>query len=348
MLPRALAAVLIPLALSLEIADAGASVQRTFVASYGSPANTAFNCSLSKPCRAFSDAIGVTAPKGEVVVLDSAGYGPVTITQSVSIIAPSGIYAGISVVTGDGIAIATGNITVVLRGLTINGQGGANGIDIIDSATVHVENCVISNMTTAGIYQRDGTLEAKDTIVRTSGLGVYVQGPGQATLDHVRLEGNSTGLAAEFNGHAAMQDSVVTRSDNIGIVAAYGADASQQPSVTITRSLISFNYYGVYLDPGSALPLVRISDSTISDNTKWGVWSNGYSLFEATRTTIVGNSAGGIHLSSLSYATLDSDYVNAVICVELVDASSIVRTRGNNTLVNGYSGLGTIYPVDGQ
>src|SRR5262249_55816156 len=148
-----------------------------------------------------------------------------------------------------------------------------------------------------GIRQTDGTLEVKDTIVRNSGVGVYVQGPGQATLDHVRLEGNSTGLAAEYAGHAAMQDSLVTRSSNVGVVAAYGTDLTQQPSVTITRSLISFNLYGVYLDPGSALPLVRISDSTISDNTKWGVWSNGYSLFEAARTTIVGNSAGGIHLS---------------------------------------------------
>ena len=60
MLSRAVAVVLIPFALLLAIADAGASAQRTFVASYGSPANTAFNCSLSKPCRAFSDAIGVT------------------------------------------------------------------------------------------------------------------------------------------------------------------------------------------------------------------------------------------------------------------------------------------------
>jgi hypothetical protein len=347
MLSRALAVALIPFVLLLETADAGASAQRTFVASYGSPANTAFNCSLSKPCRAFGDAIGVTSPKGEVVVLDSAGYGSVTILQSISIIAPSGIYAGVSVITGDGIAIGASNIIVVLRGLTINGQGGANGIDILDSAMVHVESCVISSMNTAGIYQRDGTLEVKDTIVRTSGLGVYVQGPGQATLDHVRLEGNSTGLAAEFNGHVAMQDSVVTRSGNIGVVAAYGADTTQQPSVTITRSLISFNRYGVYLDPGTALPLVRVSDSTISDNTSWGVWSNGYSLFEATRTTIVGNSAGGIHLSSLAYATLDSDYVNAAISVEMVDAGSVVRTRSNNTLVTGYSGPGSIFPVDG-
>ncbi|MEO8134363.1 MAG: hypothetical protein ABI831_10330 [Betaproteobacteria bacterium] len=91
--------------------------------------NTAFNCSITKPCRTFSEAIGVTNSGGEVVVLDSAGYGPVTIAQSVSIIAPHGIFAGISVVSGDGITIS-GRMgdKVVLRGLTINGQGGLSGI----------------------------------------------------------------------------------------------------------------------------------------------------------------------------------------------------------------------------
>jgi len=36
-----------------------------------------------------------------VIVLDSAGYGVVTITQSVSIIASTEVYAGISVFSSD-------------------------------------------------------------------------------------------------------------------------------------------------------------------------------------------------------------------------------------------------------
>ena len=104
---------------------AHAAAQRTFVASNGLPANTAFNCSIAKPCRAFSEAIGVTNPGGEVIVLDSAGYGSVTITKSISLIAPSGIYAGISVFSGfDGVTVNAPGAIVVLRGLSINGQGG--------------------------------------------------------------------------------------------------------------------------------------------------------------------------------------------------------------------------------
>src|SRR4030095_16908796 len=103
-----------------------AAAQRTFVASNGLPANTAFNCSLVKPFRAFSEAIGVTNAGGEVIVLDSAGYGAVTITKSVSIISPPGIHAGISVFSGDGVTINAGaSDIVVLRGLSINGQGEA-------------------------------------------------------------------------------------------------------------------------------------------------------------------------------------------------------------------------------
>ena len=82
--------------------------------------------------------------------------------------------------SGDGITINAGATdTVVLRGLTINGQGGANGITINNALTVHVENCVIANMGDKGIYQVAGTLDVKDTIVRDGVWGIFVQAPGR-------------------------------------------------------------------------------------------------------------------------------------------------------------------------
>ncbi len=77
--------------------DADAFAQRTFVASSGADTNS---CAITQPCRSFASAIALTAAGGEVIVLDSAGYGPVTITQSVSIIAPPGVYAGITAFAG--------------------------------------------------------------------------------------------------------------------------------------------------------------------------------------------------------------------------------------------------------
>src|SRR4029453_9954756 len=112
--------------------DALALAQRTFVRSDGLDANA---CTILQPCRSFAAALAKTSADGEIIVLDSAGYGPVTIGQSVSIIAPPGVYAGITVFSGDGIVI-NGNVNAkaVLRGLTVNGQGGNIGVRLQQGA----------------------------------------------------------------------------------------------------------------------------------------------------------------------------------------------------------------------
>src|SRR2546426_7468130 len=90
------------------------SAQRTFVAGSGNDANP---CTRDMPCRSFGAAIAVTSTNGEVVALDSAGYGPVTVTQSVAIVAPNGVHAGISVFSGDGVTVNASGGVVVLRNL---------------------------------------------------------------------------------------------------------------------------------------------------------------------------------------------------------------------------------------
>src|SRR5215467_9235185 len=147
----------------LGVSNASAqSVQRTFVSGLGSNSNP---CSRTAPCRTFTQAISQTVPGGEVVVLDSAGYSAFTITQAVSIIAPPGVYAGISVFSGDGIDISAGvSDTVILRGLTINNQGSnGDGIAFIAGGTLHVEGCAINGFNNGvGIDSKTGNLEVKD------------------------------------------------------------------------------------------------------------------------------------------------------------------------------------------
>ena len=139
------------------------AAQRTFVHSspLGNDANTAFNCSLVAPCRSFNAAISVTDPGGEVVILDTAGYGPMTINKSIKVIGPSGVYGGISVLGGvgppppptTGIVINAGDTDVItLRGLDISGVPGAatapaDGIDIKNAGAVHIEKSSIANFT---------------------------------------------------------------------------------------------------------------------------------------------------------------------------------------------------------
>src|SRR5688572_24429167 len=62
-------------------------------------------CGRTNPCRTFGAAITAVNPGGEVVVLDSAGYGPVAITKPVSIIAPPGVHAAVAPTAGAAIEV---------------------------------------------------------------------------------------------------------------------------------------------------------------------------------------------------------------------------------------------------
>ena len=190
--------------------NAAATTQRTFVASNGNDANV---CSLAQPCRGFARALTQTSPGGEIIVLDSAGYGPVSITQSVSIIAPAGVYAGISVLPAqDGVTIATPGVNVLLRGLLINGQGGHDGV-VVNAASVelHVEACTITGLVNDGlnINSAAGTLFIRDSTFRDNrGVGMSMTGV-IGTVDRTRVEHNgSDGVGIGQDSWATITDSV--------------------------------------------------------------------------------------------------------------------------------------------
>src|SRR5215469_13230218 len=136
-------AVLSTATLLATIASTGAYAlaNRTFVSGSGNDANP---CSLGAPCRSFAGAIAQTSPGGEIAVLDTAGYGQVTITKAVSIVNEEGVEAGITVTSGDGITINAGATDVVnLRGLTIVGGSGSHGITLNSGAALNIQNCVV-------------------------------------------------------------------------------------------------------------------------------------------------------------------------------------------------------------
>src|SRR5437667_12567578 len=124
--------------------------QRTFVSAHsGSDANP---CGPTAPCRSFGAAMALTLSGGEIIVLDSGGYGAVTIDKSVSIISPAGVYAGVSAFSGNAITIDTPSLTVVLEGLTLNGLGGIIGIALpAAGVTLYVKRCLITGFSDTGI-----------------------------------------------------------------------------------------------------------------------------------------------------------------------------------------------------
>src|SRR5215472_5580635 len=99
--------------LSLHATTASAQ-SRVFVAAQGSDSNP---CTFSLPCRSFQHAHDIVSAKGEIDVLDPAGYGPVNITKSLSIQGHG--FAGISLATTDTAIIVNAgpNDEINLRGL---------------------------------------------------------------------------------------------------------------------------------------------------------------------------------------------------------------------------------------
>ena len=134
----------------LSSAPAQALNTRSFVsAQSGSDSNT---CTRLSPCRTFAYAITQTSAGGEINTLDPGGYGPVTITQAISIVSGLG-EAGVLVPSGGtGITINAGPTDVVnLRGLIIEGAGvGQDGIDFNTGGALTIENCVVRNLTGNG------------------------------------------------------------------------------------------------------------------------------------------------------------------------------------------------------
>ena len=353
--------------LAVTSAPAFAAAQRTFVASYGLAANTAFNCSIAKPCRAFSDAIGVTNPGGEVIVLDSAGYGPVSITQSVSIIAPPGIYAGISVFNTEGVYINNGS--VVLRGLSIIGQGSnlnTNGIFVFDATEVHIEGCVISNLSDSGIqinpFQGQPKVFIKDTILRSNGLkGIFVANgdavevyvrdtvisrngygllssvpagvsvvAGSATFDHVRIESNvGNGLEVRADSGAAVR--AITFRDGVisgnSDVGALAEASTGRSHMTIDHSLVERNGAEGVLAEGGGTVTGSIARTTITNNA-----SDGIAVLSGASTAVVVSENTITHNGGCG----------------LNRSSGVLRSRGDNTIAdNGCVTSGTITPLGG-
>jgi len=160
---------------------------------------------------------------GEVIVLDSGGYGGVTITQSVSIISPSGVYAGVSGFTGAAIDVNAPNGYVSLRGLVLNGQGGTTGIKVENAITAHIENVLVTGFTANGIeVVGDGAIFVEDSIIRNcaGGSGVLVAPPGltYVTIDNTRLEYDGWGMVADSGAKVTMRNSLIAFSVHYGVL----------------------------------------------------------------------------------------------------------------------------------
>jgi len=212
------------LATSLVAAPASAAgSQRTFVSTTGSDANP---CSLVAPCRSFQAAVDAVAPGGEVIALDSGGYGGFAVDKSVTVSGAPGVHAGISVgaptTSSTGVSITAGE-TVALRNLTItrSGLGGSFGIIVSKVGELRVENLHISGFVidaTAGLwFESGGTLIIANSLIEDNFWGVTVTPPDFATATVVvrdtQLTGNVYGYSQASQFGTGITHSTITRTN---------------------------------------------------------------------------------------------------------------------------------------
>ncbi len=282
MLIKSTSTYLLAILCAMMVTPAQAVSQRAYVASYGNDLNTATDCYITAPCRTFAQAVTVVFEDGEVLALDSTGYGPVTLSKSISLTAAPGVYAGMSVFPGvTGIIINNPATNVVLRGLTINGQGGDNGIVMNAGGNLSLENCVIANFTGAGVLiNAAASVQMVDNLIRNNNVGIQLQAGATTDISGSKFLGNGTGIFATNTTNtitaANISDTLVTGGVN-GIVA---SSTLQLSKINVIRTTVTDNVtVGIKSSAVSpAIAQVFVSDSMVT--------GNGVGLSQATNGTL--------------------------------------------------------------
>jgi len=248
-----------------------ASAQRVFVSGSGNDSNP---CTYAAPCRSFQQAFSTVAPGGEIDVLDPAGYGPLTISNAISIQAHG--FGGITQ-TGSSPAIEINAGTsddITLNGLLIDGEGsGINGIVINRAGSVQILNCVVRHFVVGGISSSfQGNLLVSDTIVS----------------DNQSANGIGMAVIAEYDKTVTATLSGITANDNgeWGVWLSGGGLTAMVTNSVMTNNAVD----GLYMDSGTAW----LGTSVISGNNENAVAITGGTLNSYQNNAINGNVLGSL------------------------------------------------------
>lgn len=277
-------------------ADAQAQSNRVFAsARAGNDLNFCNN--INTPCQTLQGAVNQVAAGGSVIVLDTGGYGPVTIGKSLTIDSPPGIVAFIHPPAGNAVNVSAGaSDSVVLRGLSLN-VGAGQGIYVTSVGALYIESCTIVGFSLTGLYfVSPGQLFVKDSTFSANGsAGILVapaSGTASASLDRCRFEGNGD---SSIGGLTVGDSSVVTVRDSVasgnfrGFQA--GSASGQTVQLNVERCVSTSNVVGLFAADG-ANTVLRASDSVVTNNTLYGIEAQGSGqVLSRTNNTVAGNAA---------------------------------------------------------
>ncbi len=247
---------------------------RVFVsARSGNNANSCDN--VNSPCQTLTGALAQLNPDGEAIVLDSGGYGSVTITQGATIEAPAGVTAFIHPSVGDAITVNAAGAMVTLRGLVLN-VGSGHGILVNSVGTLNVENCSITEFADSGIAMFSaGQLNIKGTDIKGCVRGVQVAiaaGLAQVNVDHCHFDGNGAGYFAATTSPGASAAAATNSTANGNLAAGWfcgGEDSTGKDVLILESCTASANGVdGLFAGSTNAQSVVRYSHCVFANNAR--------------------------------------------------------------------------------
>ena len=248
----------------------------TWVGPNGNDANTG---TVLSPYADFATAVPNTAVGGTVSVTGPGDYGPVTLTQSITIDGTGGgtiNFAG----DGEGIYVDAGAAAnIVIRNLSIDGGGtGSDAIFIASTGTTNPVNVLIDGCLIAGFSQigvglgsespmyvtiRNTSIQGGTLGVRTfqNGTSAPITSYDHVQLDHVTVQGASSAGVFTRNGNMDIFNSTIAGSQGAGVP---GIEADTYATLNVQNSMITSNSVGACIFTNST---AIIGTSTImADN----------------------------------------------------------------------------------
>jgi hypothetical protein len=292
--------------LSIGLAAHGQN-SRSWVSGVGDDANP---CSRTAPCKTFAGALSKTGTGGEIDALDPGGFGPVTITKSITLDGGGGQNATVLGSGSDGIDINGAGAVVTLRNLSINGivynvpvnpgAGGLTGVNFLVGSALHIEHCVILGFTQNGININPSTgaqVFIDDTTSQdNTGNGLNVVGglsgtPGEVhvSVSNSHFSNNAVGIYAGDNSRVTVRSS--DASGNTG--AGFQVFASANPSnIGLVDSLAANNLgAGAQAGGGAAAATIRASNLTLYTNNGGFLTGTNGSIISFGNNANAGNGA---------------------------------------------------------
>jgi hypothetical protein len=354
------------LVLGIAIVQSAGAAPRTFVASNG---NDAAPCAFEAPCRSFAAALQQTDGRGEIVALDSAGYGQLTIDRSVTIRAPEGVYAGITAsITGpgdhDGISIAAAGAVVVLQGLTIASDRGRHGIVLDQGASLSIERCVVSGFGTAvGVYllAPNATVSIKDSTIRANHDGIIALGIARLALERVVVEQNVADGIYVSNGTRATIARTAIRGNSRGLVVQDDGPSSHTEAALMDVAIDGNAGAGLSVETFDPTGVLRVfaTRTSITGNALYGVYvhghdSGGKALIAMTSSSIADNGTGLFAAAGLAPGDVTVSLTDVAIARNtgfgiVQTGAARIYSRQNNTVQGNNGGgaqlSGTLTPI---